>query len=135
MNLEKKFLIIFICAGIFVTTAIGYLLLVQEHHSLYTEQVTEAYFPEETAFPRATSDNSVTPSPSPAPKNTDSKIDLNTATIDELQTLDGIGEALAERIIKYRSQKPFHTIFDLKKVSGIGDKKFEKIKDSIKISE
>lgn len=61
-------------------------------------------------------------------------VNINTATQKELETLPGIGQATAEKIIKYREEKgKFNKIDDLKKVSGIGDAKFEKIKDYIKI--
>ena len=60
------------------------------------------------------------------------KVSLNTATLEELQTLDGIGESKAQAIIDYRTQNgPFETIEQLKEVSGIGDSTFEKIKAKI----
>lgn len=46
-------------------------------------------------------------------------------------TLPGIGEVLAGRIIDYREENPFKTIEDIKNVSGIGDKKFESLRDMI----
>lgn len=78
-------------------------------------------------------------SPSPSATTFDpqsienSKTDLNIATADELDKLPGIGPVLAKRIIEYRTQSPFKTIYDLKKVSGIGDKKFETLKDKITV--
>ncbi|MGC8970622.1 MAG: helix-hairpin-helix domain-containing protein [bacterium] len=64
------------------------------------------------------------------PSNT--KININTASAKELEELPGIGPALANRIVSYRETNgPFKSIEDLKKVSGIGEKRFEAIKDLI----
>ncbi|TAH63777.1 MAG: ComEA family DNA-binding protein [Gottschalkiaceae bacterium] len=64
---------------------------------------------------------------------TQTKININTATKEELQKLSGIGPVIAERIIEYRSTNKFSNIDDIKKVSGIGDKKFDSIKDYITV--
>ena len=62
----------------------------------------------------------------------DGKININTADIDLLQTINGVGESLASKIIDYRKQNgKFKSVEDLKNVSGIGDKKFEDIKDKV----
>ncbi|MCI8777797.1 MAG: transporter [Bacilli bacterium] len=62
------------------------------------------------------------------------KISLNTATIDQLQTLSGIGESKAKAIIKYREEYGnFTKIEDIMNVTGIGEKVFEQIKDNITI--
>lgn len=61
-------------------------------------------------------------------------VSVNRATAEELQTVRGIGPALASRIVDYRSQNgPFNTLTDLQDVKGIGSKKFNKIKNSIKL--
>lgn len=60
------------------------------------------------------------------------KIGINTAEKEELEKLPGIGPALAERIIEYRRiNGPFHEIAEIKKVNGIGEAKFNRIKDRI----
>ena len=61
------------------------------------------------------------------------KVNINTADIDELCELDGIGTTLAKRIIEYRNSHPFTDINELKNVSGIGKSKFDAIKDIIEI--
>ena len=61
-------------------------------------------------------------------------ININKATETELQTLPGIGASLASRIIEYRSQTgKFGSIEEIKNVNGIGDSKFENIKDLISV--
>lgn len=64
-------------------------------------------------------------------ESTGSKININTASKEELKTLSGIGEVTSEKIIDYREEHPFGSIEDIMDVSGIGEKKFEAIKDSI----
>ena len=59
-------------------------------------------------------------------------ININTASSNELQTLTGIGPSMATRILEYREQNGnFSSIDDLKKVSGIGEKKFNDLKEHI----
>lgn len=62
------------------------------------------------------------------------KVNLNTATTEELQTISGIGKSTADKIISYRNLNgKFKSIEDLKNVSGIGEKKFEDIKNYITV--
>lgn len=68
----------------------------------------------------------------PDTKTTTSLVSINTATVEELSTLSGIGEAKAKQIIEYRTQNGlFKTIEDIKEVPGIGENIFAQIKDSI----
>jgi competence protein ComEA len=63
------------------------------------------------------------------------KVDINKATEEELIKISGIGPKLAKAIVEYRAKEPFKTIEDIKKVKGISEKKFEKIKDMIEVKE
>lgn len=64
--------------------------------------------------------------------STQTKIDLNTATREQLMTLPGIGESKADAILSYREEHgAFQTTEDLKKISGIKDGVFQKLKDLI----
>ena len=137
MTTEKKTIFI-ICIGISILTAVGCWLLTQDKQRLRAGQVSEAFSsvatkaaevsvpPEKTALPQTDTES---------PTNDRPKVNLNTADKAELESLEGIGPAFAERIIEYRSQHPFKSIYDIKKVSGIGDKKFEKIKDFITVAD
>jgi competence ComEA-like helix-hairpin-helix protein len=62
------------------------------------------------------------------------RININTASASELETLPGIGPVLAQRVVEYRqSNGPFRTPEDIKDVKGIGDGIFAEIKDSITV--
>lgn len=63
------------------------------------------------------------------------KININEADAKSLMTLNGIGESLANRMLEYRSQNGyFRSIEELKKIKGIGEKLFDRIKDKVCIS-
>lgn len=62
------------------------------------------------------------------------KVNVNTATAKDLQTLPGIGKVTAERIVAYRTEKgKFRSSADLLKVKGVGEKSLEKIRALITI--
>ena len=60
-------------------------------------------------------------------------VNLNTASIEELSELKGIGESTASKIVKYRKSHKFSSIEDLMKVKGIGQKKFDSIKKDLSV--
>jgi len=67
-------------------------------------------------------------------KQSDSEtVNINEANENELMTLSGIGEITAKKIIEYRKNGSFEVIDDIKKVPGIGESKFDKIKDKIAV--
>lgn len=70
-------------------------------------------------------------------KSAGGKININTATEQQLSNgLDSIGAVMAKRIIEYRQKNgSFHSTDELKQVSGIGDKTFEKIRDKITVGD
>lgn len=68
-------------------------------------------------------------------KYTDSVLDINIATEEELQTLPGIGPSKAKAIVEYRKVQPFKRAEEIMNVPGIGPKTFEKLKNRIKVGE
>ncbi|AYG05519.1 hypothetical protein D7I44_17330 [Gryllotalpicola protaetiae] len=78
--------------------------------------------------PAAPADSTATGS-GPGP---DAKVDLNTATLEQLETLPRVGPAMAQRIVDWRTQNgKFASVDDLKNVTGIGDKTFADLKDLV----
>ena len=63
--------------------------------------------------------------------STSGKVNINNATKSELMTLNGIGDATATKIINYRKTNTFKEIEDIMNVPGIGESKFNNIKDDI----
>ncbi len=63
------------------------------------------------------------------------RINLNIATLAELESLPGIGSGLAQRIIEYRANNgSFTSVEEIKKIDGIGEKTYEQIKDKLMVN-
>jgi len=70
----------------------------------------------------------------PGEPQSDGRIDINSASLQQLQLLPGVGETLAQRILDYREENgKFTSVSDLINVSGIGEKKLEQIRPYAKV--
>ncbi|MBS0172097.1 MAG: helix-hairpin-helix domain-containing protein [Nitrospira sp.] len=63
------------------------------------------------------------------------QVDLNQATVADLEALPGIGPKLAQRVIEHRDERgPFHSVDDLRQVRGIGRKKFDRLRPHVLVT-
>jgi len=70
-----------------------------------------------------------------SPASVSAPVNLNTASVAQLETLPGVGKATAERILEYRQKNgPFKRIEDLMNVRGVGEKSFLKLKPFITVA-
>ncbi len=63
-----------------------------------------------------------------------SKVNLNTATVEQLVELKGIGEKTAQKIVEYRKDAKFKSIEELINVKGVGEKTLEKIRSQLTVT-
>ncbi len=61
------------------------------------------------------------------------KINLNTATVEQLTQLNGVGPVMAERIVEFRQARAFSSVDDLTQVQGIGEKTLDKLRDQVMV--
>lgn len=87
-----------------------------------------------TPLPLPPGVSQATPAAQPAVQISNGLVNINTASLAELDTLPGIGPVIAQRIIDYRTKNgPFAMIEDIQKVSGIGPVTYAKLKDLITV--
>ena len=111
-----------------LSSALGIYLQSAERTDYILEKPSNAEITYQSAAPTETTSQEAASSVAPV----SGKININTASKEELMTLDGIGEKKAGWIIEYRElHGSFQTIQDIMKVSGIGKKTFESLKDYI----
>ena len=92
------------------------------------------YIPRRGEAPPATAGADPAASDPSSSAGSSGKVNINTATVAQLEELPGIGEVIAQRIVDYRTQHgPFKNVRDLLKVEGIGEKKFESIQDQVTV--
>ena len=125
------FAVFLVFAGIIVTFAFSW-SYIGEDDTESGETVSLQYITESKV--QNPSPNENTSYSSGDTEQTKGKVNINTATVDELDALPGIGPAKAQAIVDYRNtQGAFLKIEDVMNVSGIGEKIFEQIKDSITV--
>jgi competence protein ComEA len=73
------------------------------------------------------------PGAATTPGTPSAPLDLNTATVEQLDTLPGVGEVTAGRIVAYRSAHPFTSVDELLEVPGIGQRRFDQLKDLVTV--
>lgn len=111
-------------------TSVNLAYLLKDGQKIYIPKIsdTEEEIPVNNAIPV----NVIVGNGTEESSNSNTKININTATVSELTKISGVGEKTAMKIVEHREANgKFKTIEDIKSVSGIGDAKYESIKEYI----
>ena len=127
----KLFAAAAMCILIAAVSVTGGLLLEKRQQNVPAVEIIEVGTTVSSSYSVQTEERSETKASSSEIGSAGTLVNINTAAASELESLKGIGEKTAQAIIEYREHTPFESIEDIKNVKGIGDKKFEDIKDSI----
>ena len=112
-------------SGLLILTLVFLVLMVCIFREIQTEEIAGDY----VITTQKAAQEPVTPMPEPL-------VNVNTADLETLDKLSGIGPALAERIIQYREENgPFAAVEELLQVRGIGPATLERFQDEITIGE
>ena len=113
-------------------TRVNLAYVVEDGTKIKIPSVSEEDIGDEDIIDSKSGDNIIIEENTLSSNNSTQTININKATEKEFETLPGIGPSLASKIIEYRNQNgKFGSIEDIKNVNGIGDNKYEKIKDLI----
>lgn len=122
MNLKKEERLLLAAAIIIIGVIVGYnaFYIAEPSQEIIVYADTESYQQDESY------DATI--------NNTKTKVNINTATIEELETLDGIGPTTAQKIINYRENNgDFSSTEDIMQVSGIGEGTYSNIANDITV--
>ena len=115
-------------------TKVNLAYIVEDGTKIKIPSASEEDIGDEDIIDSKSGDNIIIEENTVSSNNSTQTININKATEKEFETLPGIGPSLASKIIEYRNQNgKFGSIEDIKNVNGIGDSKYEKIKDLITV--
>ena len=115
-------------------TKVNLAYIVEDGTKIKIPSASEEDIGDEDIIDSKSGDNIIIEENTVSSNNSTQTININKATEKEFETLPGIGPSLASKIIEYRNQNgKFGSIEDIKNVNGIGDGKYEKIKDLITV--
>ena len=115
-------------------TKVNLAYVVEDGTKIKIPSASEEDIGDEDIIDSKSGDNIIIEENTVSSNNSTQTININKATEKEFETLPGIGPSLASKIIEYRNQNgKFGSIEDIKNVNGIGDNKYEKIKDLITV--